>query len=239
MQRRRAVVFFWFGRNFKNWVSWPQFPCLDLLRLFVDLLAKTLVLKSLCGLQIRVGERFAILREETIEVSLSEREREIHTHTYTHKYTHVYPQWAKSILGILNRRVWKSCSRCWEQSVGWVVVVVSVRSWQQREVWRVLQLWSWNQGKRKRKRVGVCWTNTKHLEREREGDGEEMGSDVRHFYFLLWWEKNGCGNLFWVLGFLRFVRFLLMGVYVGTRKHLERERERGMGSAMRYFCLLL
>jgi hypothetical protein len=57
----------------------------------VDLLAKTLVLKSLCGLQIRVGERFAILREETIEVSLSEREREreIHAHTYTHKYTRI------------------------------------------------------------------------------------------------------------------------------------------------------
>jgi hypothetical protein len=30
-----------------------------------------------------------------------------------------------------------------------------------------------------------------------------------------------------------------MGVYLGTRKHLEREREREMGSAMRYFCLLL
>ncbi len=62
----------------------------------MDLLAKTLVLKSLCGLQIRVGERFAILREETIEVSLRERERErererrahTHTHTNTHTYTH-------------------------------------------------------------------------------------------------------------------------------------------------------
>ncbi len=42
-------------------------------------------------------------------------------------------------------------------------------------------------GKRKRNRVGVCWANTKHLEREkeRERDGEEMGSDMRHFYFLL------------------------------------------------------
>ncbi len=168
MQRRRAVVFFWFGRNFKNWVSWPQFPCLDLLRFFCGFVSKNSCIEIFVWLADQSWRTICNSEGRNNWGKFErEREREIHAHTYTHKYTHVYPQWAKSILGILNRRVWKSCSRYWEQSVGWVVVV-SVRSWQQREVWRVLQLWSWNQGKRKRKRVGVCWTNTKHLERERE-----------------------------------------------------------------------